>query len=322
MESDIEKFGKADFSEANNQASFNFLIRALLGKDPLGSKLGSDGPKLITKWVLIQLGPILTLGFPSLLEDLILHSIRLPSFLVKKEYERLVDFFLTASDPLLEEADRMGISREEAMHNIMYTICFNAFGGMNIMMPSLIKWIGRAGSVLHGKLASEVRTVVKSNGGEVTMRGIEEMELVKSVVYEALRIEPPVPLQYGRARRDFLLESHDACFEVRAGETLFGYQPFATRDGRVFDRAEEFVGDRFVGPKGERLLKYVLWSNGRETDTPTDKNKQCAGKDFVVMVARLMVVELFLRYDTFHIECGTSPLGSSVKFTSLKRATF
>jgi hydroperoxide dehydratase len=33
-------------------------------------------------------------------------------------------------------------------------------------------------------------------------------------------------------------------------------------------------------------------------------NKQCAGKDFVVLVARLLVVELFLRYDSFEIEVG------------------
>lgn len=96
----------------------------------------------------------------------------------------------------------------------------------------------------------------------------------------------------------------------------------ATKDPRVFDRAEEFVADRFVGEEGEKLLKYVMWSNGPETESPTLDNKQCAGKDFVVLVARLLVVELFLRYDSFEIEVGSSPLGSSVKMTSLKKASF
>lgn len=321
LESEIAKKGKADFGEANDHAAFNFLARSLLGKDPLESKLGSDGPKLVTKWVLVQLGPLLTLGLPSLLEDLVLHSVRLPAALVKSDYEKLAAFFRDSSGPALDEAERLGISREEAVHNLLFSICFNSFGGMKFLFPGLVKWVGRAGARLHGKLAEEIRTAVRSNGGEVTMRAMEQMPLMKSVVYEAMRIEPPVPLQYGRARRDFVVESHDAGFEIRAGELLFGYQPFATKDPRVFERAEEFVGDRFVG-EGERLLKHVLWSNGPETESPTTSNKQCAGKDFVLLVARMLVVELFMRYDSFDIEVGSGPLGSSVKLTSLKRASF
>ncbi|MED6194702.1 E1 ubiquitin-activating protein aos1 [Stylosanthes scabra] len=103
---------------------------------------------------------------------------------------------------------------------------------------------------------------------------------------------------------------------------LFGYQPFATKDPKIFDRADEFVGDRFMGEEGEKLLKYVIWSNGPETENPTVSNKQCAGKDFVMLVSRLLVVELFLRYDSFEIQVGTSPLGSKITLTSLKRASF
>ncbi|KAK4780693.1 hypothetical protein SAY87_016799 [Trapa incisa] len=145
---------------------------------------------------------------------------------------------------------------------------------------------------------------------------------MKSVVYGCLRIEPPVPLQYGKAKRDLVIESHDAAFEVKDGEMLFGFQPFATKDPKIFDRAEEFVPDRFIGEEGEKLLKHVLWSNGPESENPTLANKQCAGKDFVVLVGRLLVVELFLRYDTFEIEVAGSPIGVSVTFTSVKKASF
>ena len=41
---------------------------------------------------------------------------------------------------------------------------------------------------------------------------------------------------------------------------LFGYQPFATKDPKVCDRAEELVLNQFVGD-GEKLLNYVSWSN-------------------------------------------------------------
>uniref|UniRef100_M8BRG5 Allene oxide synthase 1, chloroplastic n=1 Tax=Aegilops tauschii TaxID=37682 RepID=M8BRG5_AEGTA len=120
-----------------------------------------------------------------------------------------------------------------------------------------------------------------------------------------------------------VVESHDYGYEVREGELLFGVPaPWATKDPRVFPRAEDYVPDRFLGEEGARLLRYVVWSNGPESATPTLQDKQCAGKDFVVLIARLLVAELFLRYDSFDVQVGSSPLGSSVTITSLKKATF
>lgn len=322
LESELAAKGKSSFGEANDQAAFKFLSRALYGTNPADTKLGLEGPGLIQKWVLFQISPILVLGLPRFMEELVIHSFRLPPFLVKSDYQRLYEFFYESSGHVLDEAERVGISREEACHNLLFATCFNSFGGMKILFPNMLKLIGRAGVKLHTQLAREIRTAVKSNGGKVTMAAMEQMPLMKSVVYESLRIEPPVALQYGKAKRDFVIESHDAAFEVKVGEMLFGYQPFATKDPKIFERAEEFVPDRFVGEEGERLLKHVLWSNGHETESPTVGNKQCAGKDLVVMFSRLLVVELFRRYDSFEIDVGTSPLGAAVTVTSLKRASF
>lgn len=49
----------------------------------------------------------------------------------------------------------------------------------------------------------------------------------------------------------------------------------------------------------KKLLEYVYWSNGPETLAPALGNKQCPGKDMVILVGRLFVVDLFLRYNTF-----------------------
>ncbi|CAK7347644.1 unnamed protein product [Dovyalis caffra] len=321
LEKDLALKGKASFGAASEQAAFNFLARSWFGTDPAETQLGLDGPGLVSKWVLFNLGPVLSLGLPKYLEDFTIHSFRLPPSLIKKSYQRLYNFFYASSGFLLDEAENLGISREEACHNLIFTTCFNSFGGMKIFFPNMMKWLGRAGTKLHAQLAEEIRSVVRSNGGKITMRGMEEMPLMKSVVYEALRIEPPVPLQFGKAKRDLIIESHDAAFEVKEGEMLFGFQPFATKDPKIFNRADEFVADRFIG-EGEKLLKHVLWSNGPETEKPTLQNKQCAGKDFVVLVSRLFLVELFLRYDSFEIEVGKSPLGAAVTVTSLKMASF
>ncbi|KAB1207210.1 Allene oxide synthase [Morella rubra] len=116
-----------------------------------------------------------------------------------------------------------------------------------------IKWVGLAGEKLHRELAHEIRTVVKDEGG-VTFSALDKMSLTKSAVYEALRMEPPVAFQYGKAKEDIVIHSHDAAFEIKKGEMIFGYQQFATRDPKIFEDAEEFV--RFVG-EGEKMLKYI-----------------------------------------------------------------
>ncbi|KAL2454990.1 Allene oxide synthase [Abeliophyllum distichum] len=322
LERDLATKGKASFGKANEQAAFNFLARSLYGADPADSKLGSDGPKLVSKWVLFQLHPLLILGLPRPIEDGILHNFTLPAFLIKKDYQRLYDFFYQNSTPILDQAEKLGVSREEACHNLLFATCFNSFGGMKIFFPNMLKWVGRAGLKLHIKLAQEIRSVIRSNGGKITMGAMERMPLMKSVVYEALRIEPPVASQYAKAKRDFVVESHDAAFRIKEGEILFGFQPFATKDPKIFHKPEEFLPDRFVGENGEKLLKHVVWSNGPETERSTVNNKQCAGKDFVLLVSRLLLVELFLRYDSFDIEVAASPLGASVTLTSLKRASF
>ncbi|XP_043714413.1 allene oxide synthase 1, chloroplastic [Telopea speciosissima] len=322
LESELAAKGKADFGTPNEEACFNFLARAFYGVNPPDTKLGNDGPTLIGKWILFQLGPLFTLGLPQPAEDLLLHTFPLPPALIKADYKKLYDFFYEASVSILDEGEKMGIQREEACHNLIFATCFNSFGGMKILFPSILKFIGRAGVNIHKRLAEEIRTAVRSNNGTVTMKAMEQMPLMKSVVYETLRIEPPVAMQYGKAKKDLVIESHDAAFKVKEGEMLFGFQPFATKDPKIFDRAEEFVPERFIGDEGEKLLNHVLWSNGPETENPTLENKQCAGKNFVVLVARLLVVELFMQYDSFEIEVGSSPLGSSVKLTSVKKASF
>nr|QNS30012.1 cytochrome P450 [Nothapodytes nimmoniana] len=321
LEKEISTKGKVDFGAPNDQAAFNFLARAFFGANPADTKLGSEGPNLITIWVFFQLSPILTVGLPRILEEPLFHTFSLPPFLIKGGYQKLYDFFYEYSGTILEEGEKLGVPREEACHNILFATCFNTFGGMKILFPSIINHIGQAGVNLQSQLGQEIRSVVKSNGGKVTLAALEQMPLTKSVVYECFRIEPPVPYQYAKAKQDLIIESHDAAFQVKKGEMLFGFQPFATKDAKVFERAEEFVGDRFVG-EGEKLLKYVLWSNGPETESPTLNNKQCAGKNFVVLVSRLLVVEFFLLYDTFDV--NVRPFGSTafVDLTSIKRASF
>ncbi|BFG41646.1 hypothetical protein CerSpe_279200 [Prunus speciosa] len=325
LEAQLSKDGKAYFNTLSDNMSFNFVFELFCGKSPSNTKLGSKGPSLVTVWLFPQLAPQITLGVPKFLgfaEDLLLHTFSYPAILVKYPYKKLYDAFYESAASALDLAEgKFGLSREEACHNLLFVAGFNAFGGMKLLFPALIKWVASGGEELHRQLRNEIRTVVKESEGTVTFAALEKMTLTKSVVYEALRIEPPVPYQYGKAKEDIVIQSHDATFEIKKGEMIFGNQNFVGKDPKVFENPEEFVAHRFVG-EGEKLLKYLYWSNGRQMDDhPTAENKQCPGKDVVVLMSRLMLVEFFLRYDTFTVDASTVLLGSSVTFKSLTKAS-
>ncbi|XP_010065434.2 allene oxide synthase 3 [Eucalyptus grandis] len=324
LEDEFSSKGKVYFNDYCNKMSFSFLANLFCDRNPSSTILATDKvTKFFDSWLLFQLAPLMTLGLPKILnflEDIVLHTFPLPSLLLKYDYKKFYEVFNEYAKSILDEAESLGIKRDEACHNLVFLVCFNSYGGMKTTLPALIKWVGLAGEELQRRLAEEIRTVVRSEGG-VTMAALEKMSLTKSVAWEALRIEPPVAFQYGHAKEDLVIHNHDAAFEIKKGEMIFGYQPFATKDPRIFERPEEFVGDRFVGEEGEKLLKYVYWSNGREIDDPTVGNKQCPAKNLVVLLSRVMLVEFFLRYDTFTIEAGTLPIGSTATFTSMSKAT-
>ena len=263
MEEQLAKSGKFAFNGPNDGALFQFFGRFMFGVNPSDTELGSDGVPNANLWLFAQLSPLMTLGLPQLLEELILHTFPIPSFLVKRQYEALYRYFSSAATDALDMAEKLGLSREEACHNLLFAMIFNAWAGVRVLFPDILLYLSEAGSDLHARLASEVRSAVSPAGGGLSMAALEKMPLTKSVVYEALRMNPPVKYQYGVAKKDLVIESHDASFEVKAGEMLFGYQPFATKDKRIFGPdAGKFVGDRFMGEKSSQLLQFLVWSNG------------------------------------------------------------
>lgn len=323
LEDEVSDKKKANFNTHSDNTAFDFVFSLFSDfHRPSDTHLGSSGPGRVTRWLALQLAPLGSAGsklIPSFIEDFV-HTVRIPAFLVKPDYNKLYDAFYASAGGFLDKAEKLGIPRDEACHNLVFLAGFNAFGGMKVLFPTLIKWVALSGESLHQRLADEIRTVVKSEGG-VSFSALEKMALTKSVVYEVLRIEPPVPFQYAKAKEDIVVDSHDSSYLIKKGETIFGYQPLVTKDAKVFENPDEFVSDRFVGD-GEKLIEYVYWSNGRETEDPTTDNKQCPAKDLIVLLSRLILVEFFLRYDTFTADIGPNVgFGPSVKIKSLTKAT-
>ncbi|CAD6252209.1 unnamed protein product [Miscanthus lutarioriparius] len=294
------------------QCIFRFLCKAFVGADPSADWLVDNfGFTILDTWLALQILPTQKVGLVQPLEELLIHSFPLPSFLIWPGYYLLYRFVEKHGAEAVAYAETQhGIGKKDAINNILFVLGFNAFGGFSVFLPFLVAKVGDAADTtgLRPRLRDEVRRAMDKDAdagfGFAAVR--ESMPLVRSTVYEMLRMQPPVPLQFGRARRDFVLQSHGgAAYQVSKGEVLCGYQPLAMRDPEVFDRPEEFVPERFLGDDGAKLLQHLFWSNGPETAQPAPGNKQCAAKEVVVDTACMLLAELFRRYDDFVVE-GTS----------------
>ncbi|EFJ20274.1 hypothetical protein SELMODRAFT_228572 [Selaginella moellendorffii] len=297
--------------------ALRFLTKTVLDKDATeGNALTETGIKL---WIAPQIAPVLNAGLPAVIQEPLLHTAPIPFIIVAPEYHKIVRFFKANGERAVSLAVPHGIDPDEALHNLVFFICFNTFGGLTILWPALFKHVSDFDEFdLQAELREEVRRAVGRGGVDAAALGA--MPLLQSTVYEVLRIEPPVQSQYGKAKVDFVLETHVEAFKIKAGEMLYGYQPLVTRDPVVFEEPEKFKPRRFMGEEGQRLLEHVFWSNGPETSSPSVDNKQCPGKNFVVLVTRILFADFFLHYDSFKLgDAFISGTSSVYPFTELKK---
>lgn len=314
VESEISQSGSSTYFQHIQNFIFNFLAKSLIGADPaVDPDVANSAVLTLNIWLALQLLPTTPIRVIQPLEEIFLHSYTYPFSLVSGGYQKLYNFVQQHGKEVVQRGEtEFGLSASEAIHNLLFTLGFNAFGGFSIFLPSLLSNITSDKTGLQAKLREEVRRIAgSSTSTRLSFDSVKDMELVNSVVYETLRFNPPVPLQFARARKDFQLTSHDSVFDVQKGELLCGYQPLAMRDGKVFDEPESFKPERFVG-NGKELLSYLFWSNGPQTASPSESNKQCAGKDYVTLSASLILAHMFLRYDSIS--------GDSSKITAVEKA--
>ncbi|NP_001275329.1 fatty acid hydroperoxide lyase [Solanum tuberosum] len=316
FEADLSKSKEASLLPALQKFLSNFFSLTLLGADPsVSPEIANSGYIFLDSWLAIQLAPTVSIGVLQPLEEILVHSFAYPFFLVKGNYEKLVQFVKNEAKEVLNRAQtEFQLTEQEAIHNLLFILGFNAFGGFTIFLPTLLGNLGdEKNAEMQEKLRKEVRDKVGVNPENLSFESVKEMELVQSFVYETLRLTPPVPSQYARARKDFKLSSHDSVYEIKKGELLCGYQPLVMKDPKVFDEPEKFVLERFTKEKGKELLNYLFWSNGPQTGRPTESNKQCSAKDIVTLTASLIVAYIFQKYDSVSFSSGS--------LTSVKKAS-
>ncbi|KAM7275997.1 hypothetical protein ACFE04_017863 [Oxalis oulophora] len=313
IDTEIAKSGKASYIFPLQRSLFEFLSKAIIGADPKAQpEIAESGYSMIDRWLALQLMPIVPITAFQPLPEILLHSFRYPFWLVSGDYKKLTEFIDKHGNEAIELGmNEFGLSRNECINNLLFILGFNAFGGFSVFLPGLISTVVSDKTGLQEKLRAEVREKIGSSS--LNFESVSRLELIPSVIYETLRMNPPVPNAYARARKDFLLKSHDSEFEVKKGELLCCYYQVAMEDPKIFDEPDKFKPDRFVGEKGKELLNYLYWSNGRQTSKPSVSNKQCAAADLVTLSGSLILAYLFQRYDDI--------TGDSGSITALKKAT-
>jgi len=79
--------GPVQFNKLNQHHMFDFTCCALFGGTPPSKAMGDGAVTKAVKWLLLQLHPIASKVIkPWPLEDLLLHTFRLPFFLVRRDY--------------------------------------------------------------------------------------------------------------------------------------------------------------------------------------------------------------------------------------------
>ncbi|XP_047941242.1 fatty acid hydroperoxide lyase, chloroplastic-like [Salvia hispanica] len=307
--------GSASYIFPLQEFLFSFLSLTLLGADTSAfPEIKKSGHIMVDKWLAVQLLPTISINVVQPLEEIFLHSFSYPFWLVKSDYQKLASFVENGAGETLARAQtEFKLTKEEAIHNLVFMLGFNAFGGFSLFFLSLLSSLSEQKPSVQAELRKEVRE--KLSNDVLSFETVKEMDLVNSFVYETLRLNPPVPQQFGRARKNFDLSSHTTVYEIKKGELLCGFQPLVMRDPKIFENPEEFVYNRFSKKRGgDELLEYLFWSNGPQMGTPgpSASNKQCAAKDAVPQTAAVFLAYLFQRYDEISISSGS--------VTALKKA--
>jgi retinoid hydroxylase len=137
------------------------------------------------------------------------------------------------------------------------------------------------------RCAAEIRE--HASGGPLTMAALAKLRLTTSVILEAKRFAPLVPLAFGRARRSF------ACgdFTVPKGWTVYLALSLINRDATIYQEPGRFDPDRF-GPGRAEHRKHPMAFIPQGAEPPT--GHRCLGLDYSTILATAFVALLVRSY--------------------------
>ncbi|XP_024025598.1 cytochrome P450 71A1 [Morus notabilis] len=306
--SQSSKDSSVNLSEMLIAASNNIMSRCVLGRDfedeDGPSKFGELGRKLMVSMTTFSVGDF----FPSLRwVDNLIGVIGRMKFIFS-ELDTFLDQVVEEHNAVLEGGEDIGGSNTKDFVDIFLklqkhgmlefeltqdnikAILVDMFIGGSDTTSTLLEWL-MAELLRHPKVMKkaqeEVRRVV-DNRSKIDMNDVHQMDYLKCVVKETLRLHPPAPLLLPR---ETMAAIELRGFHIPDKTRVFINSWAIQRDPNVWDKPEEFLPERFqdsdVDFKGQDF-QFLPFGSGR---------RGCPGLTFGVFSVEYVMANLLYWFD-------------------------
>ncbi|XP_078678919.1 polyunsaturated fatty acid 5-lipoxygenase-like isoform X1 [Branchiostoma floridae x Branchiostoma belcheri] len=192
-------------------------------------------------------------------------------------------------DELMDLGKSHGLGEKEATGQLLFSVFFNGVGGISANLLASFARLDTISTEDREELREEALAALKKHGG-LTREALREMPKIESFVLEVLRACPSPDFFSTIATRPatvkYTTKSGQHEVEIKEGERVYGSSYWALRDPAVFDKPDDFVWRRFLGPEGAARREHHVTFHGRLTDTPAANNHMCPGKDVALSVIK------------------------------------
>ncbi|KAL6145073.1 hypothetical protein ACLB2K_055761 [Fragaria x ananassa] len=196
----------------------------------------------------------------------------------------LVDILLS-----VQKEDTVGIPIDRV--SIKAIILDMFVGGTNTTF-TILEWamseLLKHPSIME-KLKNEVRRIVGDKKGMITEEDLVEMNYLKAVIKETLRLHPPVPLLMPRiATKNAKINGYN----IMSGTLVLVNAWQIGRDPKSYNEPEEFIPERFLNNvidyKGNDGFQFIPFGAGR---------RSCPGIQFAMAVQEIALANLVHNFD-------------------------
>nr|ACD88492.1 cytochrome P450 74 family protein [Branchiostoma floridae] len=183
---------------------------------------------------------------------------------------------------LMDLGHAYGLGEAETTAQLLLPVFFNGVAGIRANLVSSFARLDTISAEDREELREEALAALKKHGG-LTRESLEEMPKMESFVLEVLRACPSPMFWSTIATRpttvEYTTDSGEHALKIKEGERVYASSYWALRDPAVFDKPEDFMWRRFLGPEGDARRKHHVIFHGRLTDTPAVNNHMCPGRD-------------------------------------------
>ncbi|XP_029184932.2 allene oxide synthase, chloroplastic-like isoform X2 [Acropora millepora] len=190
---------------------------------------------------------------------------------------------------ILKMAVNAGITEDQALMDILFMLNFNAYGGVSGVLRTCLARLYVLEEDYKQRMKNELKTILSNK--ELSEASLEEMILLRNFILEVLRMHPPVPVFFGRARDDFSLETECGTFIVRKDQLLVGNVHMAHRDSSIFDQPDKFMLSRF---EDESIIDHIIYGYGPFHQEATPQNHRCPGQDIMLQILKVCLSFILL----------------------------